>query len=78
MTYAAQPDGPARGARPHGATTTMWFTAVIRGRPAGGETIPRPDLEPIFTELARQWEMNHRRVVGRTRDKGTLPVRHEL
>lgn len=74
VTYAGQPDDPC-GFEPDGATTTTWFTPVIRARHRGIEAVPRPDLEPIFTELARQWETAGRLVPGRAEEEWTTLAR---
>ncbi|WP_369229338.1 hypothetical protein AB5J56_01885 [Streptomyces sp. R21] len=75
MTYSGQPDDP-NGFEPDGATTTMRFTPVIRARHRGHEAVLRPDLEPIFTELARQWETAGRLVPGRAEEERTTLARH--
>lgn len=49
-TRVGNPDGP--GAIEPGVTTTMRLTPVIGVQQSSGETVPRPDLEPIFAELA--------------------------
>ncbi|MEU9663954.1 hypothetical protein [Streptomyces chartreusis] len=46
-------------------TTTMRLTPVIGGQRNGSETVPRPELEPIFTALAARWESDGRTVPGR-------------
>lgn len=74
MTYEEHPDGPRRF-EPDGATTTAWFTSIIRARQRGDSTpVARPDLEPIFTELARQWEAEGRLVPGRANEEGATPA----
>jgi hypothetical protein len=45
-------------------TTTTGLMPVI-GSQRGGETVPRPDPEPIYTELAQRWEREGRLVPGR-------------
>ncbi|MFB8166175.1 hypothetical protein [Streptomyces rubiginosohelvolus] len=45
-------------------TTTTMRLASIGAQRTGSETVPRPDLEPIFTELARQWQTAGRPVPG--------------
>lgn len=37
-----------------------------------GETVPLPELEPIFTELARRWESEGRLVPGRDDEEWTV------
>jgi hypothetical protein len=75
VTYTGQLDDPC-DFEPDGATTTMRFTPVIRARRRGNEAIPRPDLEPIFTELARQWETAGRLVPGRAEEDWTTLISH--
>lgn len=77
MTYAGQPDDPC-GFEPDGATTTMWFTPVARVWRRGNEAVLRPDLEPIFTELVRQWETAGRFVPGRADEEWTAIARRYL
>ncbi|MFE5550020.1 hypothetical protein ACFQ71_40585 [Streptomyces sp. NPDC056534] len=45
-------------------TTTMRFrrTNIGTQRNGQGETVPLPELEPIFTELAQRWESEGRLV----------------
>ncbi|WP_143060189.1 hypothetical protein [Streptomyces sp. TLI_105] len=45
-------------------TTTTMRLAPIGAQRTGSETVRRPDLEPIFTELARQWQTAGRLVPG--------------
>lgn len=45
--------------------TTRGFAPVIGVQRGGDETVPRPELEPIYTALARQWEGAGRLVPGR-------------
>lgn len=46
-------------------TTTMRLASVTGVHLGGGETVHRPGLEPIFTELAQRWESAGRLVPGR-------------
>ncbi|NEA66624.1 MULTISPECIES: hypothetical protein [unclassified Streptomyces] len=39
------------------------------------ETVPRPELEPIFTALAGQWETDGRLVPGRADEEWTILAR---
>ncbi|OKJ52619.1 hypothetical protein [Streptomyces sp. CB02261] len=43
----------------------MRLTPAIGAQRGSGETVPRPGLELIFTELNRQWETDGRLVPGR-------------
>ncbi|MFE5722802.1 hypothetical protein [Streptomyces erythrochromogenes] len=45
-------------------TTTTMRLAAIGAQRTRAETVPRPDLEPIFTALARQWQTDVRLVPG--------------
>lgn len=67
---AGDPNG-LRGVEPAVTTTTMRLT------PGGGagETLHRPELEPIFTELARQWAASGRLVPGRVDAEWTVLAR---
>ncbi|MEU4181461.1 hypothetical protein [Streptomyces sp. NPDC026589] len=57
------PDGP--DAVELDVTTTQRRTPVIGVQRASSETVPRPGLEPIFTELSGRWENDGRAVPGR-------------
>ncbi|MFJ8802868.1 hypothetical protein [Streptomyces sp. NPDC102487] len=46
-------------------TTTMRLTPVIGSQRKSTGTVPSPELEPIFTELAAQWSSDGRVVPGR-------------
>ncbi len=52
-------------------TTTMRL-APIGAQRTGSETVPRPDLEPIFTELVRQWQTAGRLVPGQADQEWTI------
>uniref|UniRef100_UPI003F494FB8 hypothetical protein n=1 Tax=Streptomyces sp. CA-136453 TaxID=3240050 RepID=UPI003F494FB8 len=52
----------------------MRLTQVI-GAQRDGETVPRPDLEPIFTELAARWAGDGRAVPGRADEEWTILAR---
>ncbi|MEU7297916.1 hypothetical protein AB0A76_32750 [Streptomyces exfoliatus] len=56
-------------------TTTMRLTPVIGVQRDGSETVPRPELEPIFTALARQWETDGRLVPRRPDEEWTILAR---
>ncbi|MGW6405151.1 hypothetical protein [Streptomyces sp. NPDC055134] len=56
-------------------TTTMRLTPVIGAQRIGSETVPRAELEPIFTELAGQWETDGRLVPGRPDEEWTTLAR---
>ncbi|MEU2955782.1 hypothetical protein [Streptomyces xanthochromogenes] len=49
----------------------MRLTTVIGMQRSGSETIPRRQLEPIFTTLAEQRERDGRLVPGRTNEEWT-------
>ncbi|MET7567470.1 hypothetical protein ABZT04_03045 [Streptomyces sp. NPDC005492] len=51
---------------------------VIGVQRDSSETVPRPELEPIFTALAEQWETNGRLVPGRVDEEWTILARHLL
>lgn len=67
------PDGPE--AVEPAVTTTMRLTPVIGVQRASSETVPRPELEPIFTELAARWETDGRLVPGRPDEEWTILAR---
>ncbi|MFI6967285.1 hypothetical protein [Streptomyces sp. NPDC050255] len=56
-------------------TTTKQLTPVIGVQHASSETIPRHELEPIFTEIAGQWEHDGRAVPGREDEEWTSLAR---
>ncbi|MFF3691657.1 hypothetical protein [Streptomyces sp. NPDC002187] len=56
-------------------TTTMQPTPAVGVQRSGSETIFRPELEPIFTELVRQWESDGRLVPGRPDEEWTILAR---
>ncbi|MCX5233524.1 hypothetical protein [Streptomyces sp. NBC_00233] len=58
-------------------TTTMRFRRPNIGtqRKGEGETVPLPELEPIFTELAQRWESEGRLVPGREDEEWNLTAR---
>ncbi|MFF8610980.1 hypothetical protein ACF06X_34305 [Streptomyces sp. NPDC015346] len=58
-------------------TTTMRLAPAIgvQRRGHGDETVHRPDLEPIFTELARRWESDGRLVPGQPDEEWTILAR---
>ncbi|MEU4733157.1 hypothetical protein [Streptomyces sp. NPDC023588] len=53
-------------------TTTMRLTSRVGVQRSRRETVPRPELEPIFAELATQWE---RAVPGRADEEWTILAR---
>ncbi|MFE2749647.1 hypothetical protein ACFXKX_35905 [Streptomyces scopuliridis] len=56
-------------------TTTMRLAPVSGVQRSESETVPRPELEPIFTELAEQWEMGGRLVPGQPDEEWTIRAR---
>lgn len=46
-----------------------------RRRPPRSEPVRRPELEPIFSELAEQWESAGRLVPGRADEEWTILAR---
>lgn len=54
----------------------MWLTPVIGVQREGSETVPHPELEPIFTELARRGDADGRLVPGRTDKEWAILARH--
>ncbi|MFF1411215.1 hypothetical protein ACFVX6_15710 [Streptomyces sp. NPDC058289] len=56
-------------------TTPMRLTPVIGVQRSTSETVPRPELEPICTALARQWETDGRLVPGRADEEWTILTR---
>ncbi|WP_228982178.1 hypothetical protein [Streptomyces sp. DH12] len=56
-------------------TTTMRLTPAIGVQRSGGETAPRPELEPIFTALAARWETDGRTVPGRADEEWAVLAR---
>ncbi|MGP4003525.1 hypothetical protein [Streptomyces sp. 8N706] len=56
-------------------TTAMRLAPVIGGQRSGSETVPRPELEPIFTALAEQWESAGRAVPGQADEEWTILAR---
>ncbi|MFJ7272629.1 hypothetical protein ACIQV3_39385 [Streptomyces sp. NPDC099050] len=56
-------------------TTTMRLTPVIGGRRGGGETVPRPDLEPIYAALVQEWQNTGRLDPGRHEEEGATLAR---
>ncbi|MFD3580410.1 hypothetical protein [Streptomyces sp. NPDC058644] len=67
------PQGPG-GVEP-GVTTTMRLTPAIGAQRSGSETVPRPELEPIFTALAHQWKSTGRSVPGQHDEEWTILAR---
>jgi hypothetical protein len=55
--------------------STTRLTPVIGVQREASETVPRPELEQIFTELARRWESDGRLVPGRTDEERILLAR---
>lgn len=54
----------------------MRLTPVIGAQRGGSsETVPRPDLEPIYTALARQWGGDGRLVPGQADEEWTILAR---
>ncbi len=53
----------------------MRLTPFIGVQRSGGETIPFPGLEPIFTALAAQWESDGRLVPGQADEEWTILTR---
>ncbi|MBX9427007.1 hypothetical protein [Streptomyces lateritius] len=65
-------DNPDRsGGVELGMTTTMPLTPVIGVQRSDSETVPRPELEPIFTALAARWESDGWAVPGRADEEWT-------
>ncbi|MGW0604094.1 hypothetical protein [Streptomyces sp. NPDC002640] len=58
-----------------GVTTTMRLTPHVAAQRGGSETVPRPELEPIFTELAARWESSGRAVPGRADEEWAVLAR---
>ncbi|KUH38596.1 hypothetical protein ATE80_12005 [Streptomyces kanasensis] len=58
-----------------GDVTTRRLTPVIGVQRSSGETVPGPELEPIFIELARRWETDDRLVPGRADEEWTILAR---
>jgi hypothetical protein len=58
-----------------GVTTTMRLTPAIGRQRTGSETVPRPELEPIFTELAAQWASDGRARPGRPDEEWAVLAR---
>lgn len=58
--------------------TTMRRDPVIGAPRHAGHTAPRPELEPIFTELAQRWETAGRLVPGRRDEEWTVLTRRQL
>ncbi|MEU6055838.1 hypothetical protein ABZ829_36095 [Streptomyces xanthochromogenes] len=56
--------------------TIKRLTTVIGMQRSGSETIPRPQLEPILTTLAEQWERDGCLVAGRTDGEWTTLTLH--
>ncbi|KAB7835511.1 hypothetical protein [Streptomyces mobaraensis] len=56
-------------------TTTRRLTSHVGVQRNGSETVPRPELEPIFTELAARWESSGRAVPGRPDKEWTVLAR---
>ncbi|MFB7931972.1 hypothetical protein ACFC4C_23030 [Streptomyces sp. NPDC056039] len=56
-------------------TATMRLTPAIGGQRSGSKTVPRSELEPIFTELAAWWETDSRAVLGRPDEEWTVLAR---
>ncbi|MFH7598040.1 hypothetical protein WDV06_23505 [Streptomyces racemochromogenes] len=57
-------------------TITRRLTPTIGAQHHGSEeTVPRPELEPIFTDLARQWETDGRLVPGRADEEWAILAR---
>lgn len=53
----------------------MRLTPDIGVQRTRGETVPRPELEPIFTELADRWESAGRLVPGRADEEWSTLAR---
>lgn len=53
----------------------MRLTPVIGVQHTSSETVPRPELEPIFTELAARWEADGRAVPGLADEEWTILAR---
>ncbi|MET7913919.1 hypothetical protein ABZU45_37600 [Streptomyces avermitilis] len=56
-------------------TTTMRLTPVIGAQRTSSETLPCPELEPIFTELAARGAFDGRAVPGRPDKEWTVLAR---
>ncbi|MFI5987756.1 hypothetical protein ACIBEA_43750 [Streptomyces sp. NPDC051555] len=55
--------------------TTMRLTPVTGVGHPRSETVLRPELEPIFSELAEQWESAGHLVPGRADEEWTILAR---
>ncbi len=53
----------------------MRLTPLSGGQRSTSERVPRPELEPIFTELAEQWETDGRLVPGQVDEEWTILAR---
>lgn len=53
----------------------MRITPATGVQPGGGETVHRPGLEPIFTDLAQRWESAGRLVPGRHDEEWAILIR---
>ncbi|WP_262388186.1 hypothetical protein [Streptomyces parvus] len=73
--YAVGNQGGGGGVEP-GVTKTMRPTPAIGAQRGESETSPRPDLEPIFTELAARWTGDGRAVPGRPDEEWTVLARY--
>ncbi|WP_327378850.1 hypothetical protein OG393_33595 (plasmid) [Streptomyces sp. NBC_01216] len=56
-------------------TTTMRLTPHVGVQRTGSETVPRPEPEPMFAELAARWASAGRTVPGRPDEEWTLLAR---
>ncbi|MFK8907049.1 hypothetical protein [Streptomyces sp. YS-3] len=56
-------------------TTTIRRRPVIGAQRGAGSAAPLPELEPIFTELARRWETTGRLVPGRHDEEWAILTR---
>ncbi|MER6599733.1 hypothetical protein ACWDBC_08330 [Streptomyces parvus] len=56
-------------------STTTRLASHVGVQRSGSETVPRPELEPIFTELAARWETDGRLVPGRADEEWTVLAR---
>lgn len=67
------PDGLG-GVEP-GVTTPMRLTPRVGAQRSDSETVPRPELEPIFTALAARWKSDGRAVPGRADEEWAVLAR---
>ncbi|MER7600107.1 hypothetical protein [Streptomyces hydrogenans] len=56
-------------------TTTLRLTPHVGVQRTSSETVPLTELEPIYTELAEQWQTAGRLVPGRADEEWTALTR---